>query len=227
MKKNGVGRLELVELLADEHPVGAEEDDLLPLQDLGDQLADAGVDHRLAAADRDDRGAALVDGVEAFLDRELLLDRRFVLADPAAAGAGQVAGVQRLEHQDHREPLGPRQLLLDDVAGDPGRHLQRESHDARPPVDRSETSRPRRLVAWPRRGRLDAGTACDADQTSNGRAETDVAGQGRGGPGRPRRRRLDRRLARRRPGSARSPSAGNRSGRGGTSGRRRGGSRCR
>ena len=120
LKKKRVRRLELVDLLADEHAVGAEVDDLLALEDLGRQLADAGVDHRLAAADRDDRGAALVDGVEALLDRELLLDRRLVLADPPAAGAGQVAGVERFEHQDHREPLGPRQLLLGDVAGDPG-----------------------------------------------------------------------------------------------------------
>ena len=78
---------------------------LRPLEDLGDQLADVRVDQRLAAADADDRRAALVDRGQALLDRQLLLDRRLVLANPAAAGAGQVAGVQRLEHQHQREPL--------------------------------------------------------------------------------------------------------------------------
>ena len=47
----------------------------------------------------------LVDGGQAFLDAELFLDGRLVFADAAAAGAGQVAGVQRLEHQHQRETL--------------------------------------------------------------------------------------------------------------------------
>ena len=42
LKKNVWLGLNSCELLADEHPVGAEDDDLLPLLDLGDQLADAG-----------------------------------------------------------------------------------------------------------------------------------------------------------------------------------------
>src|SRR5262249_43348981 len=73
------------------------------------------------------------DRGEAFLDGQLLLDGRDVLTDPAASGAGQVAGVERFEHQDHGKPLGPRQLLLDDVGGDPGSHLEWESHGQRPP----------------------------------------------------------------------------------------------
>ncbi len=118
VEKEGPARREVGELLADEHPVGAEDDDLLPLLNLGHQLADARVDHRLATADRDDGRTALVDGGQAFVDRQLLLDRRFVFANSPAAGARQVAGVQRFEHENHGELLGSRQFAC-------GRHSRR------------------------------------------------------------------------------------------------------
>ena len=192
----------------------------LPLEDLGDQLADARVDHRLAAADRDDRGAALVDRVEALLDRELLLDRRLVLADPAAAGAGQVAGVQRLEHQDQREPLGPRELLLGDVAGDPSwssgsgnRRVSGDFLEARAPASRRTSGA---VLDAEGAGGNGLGSQVDlrgaAVDSVAGRRGSDVERLGQGGdaacqgPGR-----LDGDAARRRLDSAPGPSGGSRS----------------
>src|SRR5271157_772326 len=133
-------RLKLLDLLADEHPVGAQVDDLLPLENLGDQLADSRVDHRLAPADRDHRRSALVDARQAFVDRQLLLDRRFVLANSTASRTGQVAGVQRLEHQDHRELFGTRGPLSRHVTGDARGHFKGESHTALPPRFVSKTN---------------------------------------------------------------------------------------
>ena len=81
VEEEGPARLEAIDLLADEHPVRAQDDDLLPLLDLRHELADSRIDRRFAPADRDDRRPALVDRGEALVDGELLLDRRFVFPD--------------------------------------------------------------------------------------------------------------------------------------------------
>ena len=91
--------LEFVQPLLDEHAVGAEVDVAVAFQDAGDQFADLRVHHRLAAADRNHGRAALVDRGQALFERYALGDGGFVFADSAAAGAGEIAGVQRLEHQ--------------------------------------------------------------------------------------------------------------------------------
>src|SRR5262249_13412993 len=100
--------------LLDEHTVGAEVDVLFAAQDGRDELADLGVDQRLAAANADDGRAALVHRGQALGDGQLLLDRLRVFADAAAAGAGQVAGVQWLEHQNQGEALRAGDLLTRD-----------------------------------------------------------------------------------------------------------------
>ena len=69
------------------------------------QPADLRIDHRLAAADRNDRRAAFVHRCQALLDGQHFVDRGLVFADAAAARAGQVAGVQRLEHHHQRKLL--------------------------------------------------------------------------------------------------------------------------
>ena len=112
LKKKRVVGLEFVQPLLDEHAVGAEVDVLARSRISRDQLADLGIDHRLAAADADHRRAALVDRGQALFERQLLLDGGLVLADAAAAGAGQVAGVQRLEHQHEREALVDHRMRL-------------------------------------------------------------------------------------------------------------------
>ena len=111
-----------------EHAVGAQVDVLLALENLGHQLFDPWIDHRLAAADAHARRAALVDGRQAFVDRQLVLDGAGVFANPPAAGAGQVAGVQRLEHQHQRKFLFAGQLLLQQVTGHRARERKRKAH---------------------------------------------------------------------------------------------------
>src|SRR5262249_23712001 len=122
------GRLELVQPFLDEHAVGAQVDVLALLEDLADEPADFGIDHRFAAADADDGGAAFVDGGEAFLNGQLLLDGRFVFADAATAGAGEVASVERLEHEDEGKPLLAGDLFLGDVADHRGGEAEGKTH---------------------------------------------------------------------------------------------------
>ena len=73
-------------------------------------LADLAVDQRLAAGDRHHGRAALVDRVEAFLDRQPAIEDRIGIVDLAAADAGEIAAKQRLQHQHERIAFAPRQL---------------------------------------------------------------------------------------------------------------------
>ena len=95
------------ELLFQQQAVGAQIN-VFPLQhEAFDQHFDLGIDQRLAAADAHDRCAALGHGRQALLDRQPAVHRVGVFANPAAARAGEVAGVQRLEHQDQRKIFSP------------------------------------------------------------------------------------------------------------------------
>ena len=118
--------------LLHEHAVGAQVDVLAAAENAAHQLAELRIDHRLAAADADDRGAAFVDRVEALLDGQLFLDGLRVFANAAAAGAGQIAGMQRFEHEHERKALRARQLFPGDVAGHGGRQGEGETHDLCP-----------------------------------------------------------------------------------------------
>ena len=106
-----LARLEQVELFLQQQRVGAEVDVLLPRDQPFDDFVDLRVQQRLAAGDANHRRAALVDRLEALLRRELLLEDVGGILDLAAAGAGEVAAEQRLEHQHQRIPLAPRELL--------------------------------------------------------------------------------------------------------------------
>ena len=57
-----------------------------------------GIEERLAAGDADDGGAALLDGGEALLDGEGALEDVRRVLDLAAAGAGEVAAQEGLQH---------------------------------------------------------------------------------------------------------------------------------
>ena len=115
-REEQVGRgLEQCELLLQQQRVGAQRDELLARHDALDDLADVLVDQRLAARDRHHRRAALVDRVEAFLHREAAIEDRIRIIDLAAAGAGEVAAEQRLQHQHERIALPPHELLLHEI----------------------------------------------------------------------------------------------------------------
>src|ERR1035437_7375694 len=109
--------LEFVEALLDEHAVGAEVDVAVALQNPRHQFADLRIHHRLAAANRDHRPPALIHRQQALFERHPLGDGALVLADPAAAGTGQVAGVQGLQHQHDGETLVDHGMRLALLAG--------------------------------------------------------------------------------------------------------------
>ena len=99
-------------------------DGLLVLTHPRDDLFDALVDERLAAADRDNRRRALHTRVDALLDREARTIR-LVLADLPAADARDGARERRLEHQDERVAR-TLPLLGHDVLADRDGRLKRE-----------------------------------------------------------------------------------------------------
>ena len=115
-------------LLPHEHPVRADVDHPALLMQTGDQLLDLGIDQRFAAADGHHRRLALDRRREALLERHHILEVGRVLADASATGAGQVAGVERFELEDHRELRGPRDLVLDDVRSDLDRQGEGKTH---------------------------------------------------------------------------------------------------
>jgi hypothetical protein len=121
-------RGEQVELAPQQHGVGAQVDEALAGDQLGDHLADVGVEQRLTTGDRHDRSAALLDGPDRLLDGEALTqDLRRVL-DLAAPGAGEVAGEQRLELDDERVLLAPADSVPEHVGADSERLASRYGH---------------------------------------------------------------------------------------------------
>src|SRR5262249_16160642 len=102
--------------------VRAEVDVLLPLHQFGDELCDVRIHERLAPRDGHDGSPALVDGLEALLDCELLPEDLAWVLDLAATRAGKVAAEQRLEHDEERILAPPTKALREHVAGD-GPHL--------------------------------------------------------------------------------------------------------
>ena len=111
-------RLELVQVLGHKHRVGAEEDELLPLDQLLDDDLDLRVHQRLAAGDRDHRRVGLLDRRDRLLDGHPLLEDARRLLDLPAAIALEVAGEQRLKLDQQRELLIAGQLLLHQVCPD-------------------------------------------------------------------------------------------------------------
>ena len=97
--------LEQVDLFFQQQRVGAEVNVLLARDQALDDLADLGMHQRLAAGDGDHGRAAFVDRAEAFVGREVLLEHVRGILDFAAAGAGQIAAKQRLQHQHQRIAL--------------------------------------------------------------------------------------------------------------------------
>ena len=88
-----------------------------------DDLRQFLVQQRLAAGDDDDRRAAFVDGREAIVERQALIEDLVGIIDLAASRAGEIAAEQGLEHQDERKALASRQALANHIGADL-RHLQ-------------------------------------------------------------------------------------------------------
>src|SRR5207302_6466110 len=132
------GGLEDVEELLEPERVRAELDVLPQLEEPCDDVLDALVDERLAAADRDDRRRALHARVDALLHRQPR-PVRLVLADLSAADARDVARERRLQHQHERVALALA-LLGGDVLADLHGLAQRKLHAASLSLSRPSAS---------------------------------------------------------------------------------------
>src|SRR5437588_307364 len=102
---------------------------LAALENTLHQLADVRIDKRLTPTNTHNRSPGFIDGCETFRDGEFLLDGALILANPAAAGACQIACVQRLQHQYQRVARRALDLLLDHVTRHVRRQAEWESHD--------------------------------------------------------------------------------------------------
>ena len=119
-----LARLEKVQLLFQQQRVGAHVDVLLARHQALDDLLDARMHQRFAAGDGDRGHAALVDRAEALFGRQFALQNMAGILDLPAAGARQIAAIERLQHEHQRVAFAALQLLLEDIAGD-GPHLRR------------------------------------------------------------------------------------------------------
>ena len=125
-------RLVLVELLVHQQRIGAEVDEFLAARRCRDDFRQLLVQQRLAAGDRHDRRAALVDGAQCILDGHVLVQDRIRIVDLAAARASQIAPEQRLQHQHQRIALAAGQSLANDVATDKQLLKKRNAQDHYP-----------------------------------------------------------------------------------------------
>ena len=121
-------RLEEMDLLLQQQRVGAEEDELLALDELLDDLRHLLVHERLAAGDRDHRRAALFDRRDALFHAQPLAQDLVGVLNLAAAGAREVALKQRLELEDERILLLAFELLAGDVFRDGDLLLEGHAH---------------------------------------------------------------------------------------------------
>ena len=91
-RKGEVGRgPEEVKLLFQKKGVGAQINELLALRDASDNVTDFLVQKGFSAGDGDHGCAAFVDGLQAFLEAEALVEDGGGVIDLAAPGAGEVA----------------------------------------------------------------------------------------------------------------------------------------
>jgi hypothetical protein len=84
------------------------------------QAVEFGINHGLAAAKRNDWGAAIIYRFQAFFDRQHFVDGGFVFANAATAGASKIAGMQRFEHHHQRVLLCAAHLLIGQIPGHAG-----------------------------------------------------------------------------------------------------------
>src|SRR5690349_9196868 len=110
------------DLLADEHTIRTKNDVLTARHDLRHEATDFRIEHRLAATYGDGGGAAFIDGFQALFNAEALRNSALVFADATATSAGEVAGMQRLEHKHKREALVDHGMHEVRIFSGPGVH---------------------------------------------------------------------------------------------------------
>ena len=118
----------LVQGFFQQQGIGAEIDVLAPLQYPIDKVEDMRVKERFAAGDGDNRGRAFINRVQAFFQGHHLLDGVGVLADAAAAGAGQIAEMGWFKHQHQRVFVNLIHFVGNDVFGEIVIETQGKTH---------------------------------------------------------------------------------------------------
>ncbi len=115
-KREILARRKEVQLLLQQKRVRAHVNVFLARDEPGNDLRHLRVQQRLAAGDRNHRGAALFDCLEALFRREFGLEDVRGILNLSAARTGEVAAEQRLEHQHERIPFAPAELLLQNIS---------------------------------------------------------------------------------------------------------------
>jgi hypothetical protein len=122
-------RLEAVELALHQDRVRAQIYEPLARNQLAGDLVDLGMDEGLAAGDGDHRRSALLDRPDRLLDAHASAEHVVGMLDLPAAGAGQVALEQRLELDQERELLAPREPLAGQVGAHADALPERNGHE--------------------------------------------------------------------------------------------------
>lgn len=128
IEKETAGRAEFIKLALKENAISAQVDVLLAVEDTLHQFSNFRIDERFTAANADNRGSSLVNTVQALLKRQLVPDGRGIFANAATAGAGQVAGVKGLKHENQREALLTGDFLAGDIASHLGGERKGKAH---------------------------------------------------------------------------------------------------
>ena len=108
--------------------VGAQVHEAPLLDQSLDDLIHLRMQQRLATRDGYHGSAAVPRGVQAFIDAQAAVQQRVGVIDLAAAGAGEIAAEQRLQHQDQRIALHTAQVAADHIGADHSGLQQRNSH---------------------------------------------------------------------------------------------------
>ena len=119
-----LARFEKMQLLLEQERIRAHVDVLPAGHQALDNLLYAGMHQRFAAGDGDCGYAALFDGAEALFGRKFAFENMTGILDLPAAGAREIAAVERLQHEHQRVAFAALQLLLEHIAGN-GPHLRR------------------------------------------------------------------------------------------------------
>src|SRR6516165_2721892 len=106
---------EQLDFFLEQQSVGAEVNEFLLRRNALDNLVDLAVQQRFATRDHHHWSTTFIDGREALVDAQALIEDRVRVVDLVATGAGEVATEERLEHQNERISPDTPQMLPDNI----------------------------------------------------------------------------------------------------------------
>ncbi len=126
-RRNIAGEI-ILQLAPHEQAVGADIDNAPLGQQAGDQFLDFGINQWFTAANGNHRRVAFSRGAQAIFQAHHVLEAGGIFANPAAAGASEIAGVQRFKLQDQGEFGCAPEFVFDNVAHYLRRQCEWKSH---------------------------------------------------------------------------------------------------